>query len=484
MLPYDKTNPASIEAYAKKLIGKTFKQVYEESLDLDFTVKDSNIDYSNPNQKGNLGNLLEECYFGYKANGEQEADFPEAEVELKATCFDVLKNKKLSAGERLVLTMISYEEAVEKDFYKSHVWNKCKRILLIYYHRDRLLAYNTLYKIHYANIVSPAKADLPIIINDYNKIIGKIEDGRAHELSESDTLYLGACTKGSTAAKSWRPQYYNPEVSARKRAFCFKRQYMDYILHTYIVPDKTTYEPLIKDTSLLQEKSFEQIIEERIEQYYGKTDQELCAMFDREYNNNKAQWTDLAYRMLEIKGNHAEEFQKANIVVKVIRLEEDNSMNESISFPAFKFKELAEQEWEDSDVFEYFEETRFFYILFKRDGECYRVHKCQFWNMPFDDLNGTVKDGWEQVKNTIIDGVQFTIKETKSGVIVKNNLLGKKDNKIIHIRPHASKAAYRLNSGFEIGKVDKDANELPNGEYMTTQSFWINNSYILEQLGL
>lgn len=484
MLPYDNTNPASIEAYAKKLIGKTFKQVYEESLDLDFAIKDSNIDYSNPNQKGNLGNLLEECYFGYKANGEQEADFPEAEVELKATCFDILKNKKLSAGERLVLTMISFEEPVEKDFYQSHVWNKCKRILLIYYHRDKSLAYNTLYKIHYANIVSPAKADLPIIINDYNKIIEKIESGTAHELSESDTLYLGACTKGSTAAKSWRTQYYNPEVPARKRAFCFKRQYMDYILHTYIVPDKTTYEPLIRDVSLLHEKSFEQIIEERIEQYYGKTDKELCTIFDREYNNNKAQWTDLAYRMLGIKGNHAEEFQKANIVVKVIRLEEDNSMNESISFPAFKFKELAEQEWEDSDVFEYFEETRFFYILFKRNGDCYRVYKCQFWNMPADDLNGTVKAGWEQVKNTIIDGVQFIIKETKSGVIVKNNLLGKKDNRIIHIRPHASKAAYRLNSGFEIGKIDKDANELPNGEYMTTQSFWINNSYILEQLGL
>lgn len=28
----------------------------------------------------------------------------------------------------------------------------------------------------------------------------------------------------------------------------------------------------------------------------------------------------LAYRMLDIKGNHAEEFEKANIVVKTIRI--------------------------------------------------------------------------------------------------------------------------------------------------------------------
>lgn len=29
----------------------------------------------------------------------------------------------------------------------------------------------------------------------------------------------------------------------------------------------------------------------------------------------------LAYRMLGIKGNHAEEFEKANVVVKTIRIE-------------------------------------------------------------------------------------------------------------------------------------------------------------------
>ena len=38
---------------------------------------DSNIAaYANKFRKGGLGNLLEEVYFGYKANSEQEADFP------------------------------------------------------------------------------------------------------------------------------------------------------------------------------------------------------------------------------------------------------------------------------------------------------------------------------------------------------------------------------------------------------------------------
>ena len=65
---------------------------------------------------------------------------------------------------------------------------------------------------------------------------------------------------------------------------------------------------------------------------------------------------------------------------------------------------------------------------------------------------------------------------------ISNNLLGQQDNRIIHVRPHATKAAYRFHDGFEKGNVERDANPLPDGQWMTTQSFWINNSYILEQL--
>ena len=43
--------------------------------------------------------------------------------------------------------------------------------------------------------------DLKIIKQDWEFINQKIKDGKAHELSEGDTFYLGACTKGSTASK-------------------------------------------------------------------------------------------------------------------------------------------------------------------------------------------------------------------------------------------------------------------------------------------
>lgn len=99
--------------------------------------------------------------------------------------------------------------------------------------------------------------------------------------------------------------------------------------------------------------------------------------------------------------------------------------------------------------------------------------------MPISDLEGDVKSGWLKIKNTIINGITFKI--NKNGK-VSNNLPGKNDNRIIHIRPHAGKSAYKLNNGYSKGDIEKDANVLPDGQYMTTQSFWINNNYILNEI--
>ena len=73
-LPYDKTNPKSIERYAKKLIGKTFQDVLNESIYSESKVGDESSKYGNEKRKGGLGNLLEKYYFGYEVNSDSEAD--------------------------------------------------------------------------------------------------------------------------------------------------------------------------------------------------------------------------------------------------------------------------------------------------------------------------------------------------------------------------------------------------------------------------
>ena len=127
----------------------------------------------------------------------------------------------------------------------------------------------TFVEIVFVNLFTPPADDLSIIIEDYKKIIRKLEAGKAHEISESDTLYLGACTKGSTAAKSLRPQYYGEHILAKKRNFCFKRNYMNYVLHSYVLRDAVPYEKIITNSESLKTNTFENIVIEKISQYAG-----------------------------------------------------------------------------------------------------------------------------------------------------------------------------------------------------------------------
>lgn len=481
---YDKRDPISIEAYAKKLIGHTFIDVLENRVDSSEAVAKRAAAYGNAKRKGGLGNLLEEVYFGYKANNASEADFKEAGVELKATPYEKTKTGELRAGERLVLSMINYAGPIEPTLQESHVWKKCKLMLLIYYWRNRELKENLYYQITFASLFTPPPVDLAIIEDDYKTIAGKVMAGKAEELSESDTFYLGACTKGATAEKSLVSQWYPPHTLAKTRAFCYKTTYMTFVLNEYLVKGVETYEQLIKDPEVLQNQSFSEYIVSTINRYAGKSDRELCKMFNREYNNNKAQWVDLAYRMLGIRSNRAEEFQKANIVVKAVRLEQNGKMVESMSFPVFRYKEIIEEEWEDSTLHNYFDETRFLFVVFRRGEDGYILKGAQLWNMPHEDLNQEVRRGWQRVVDTIKDGVKFNVKTLRSGEVkVENNFPKKADNRIVHIRPHANKRYFEFPDGTRIGDGKRyDANPLPDGTWMPNYCFWLNNDYIIDQL--
>ena len=63
----------------------------------------------------------------------------------------------------------------------------------------------------------------------YNVDIELLED----EISEGDTMYLGACTKGPTAEKSLRSQPFS-DIKAKQRAYSLKQSYVSEILRRYV----------------------------------------------------------------------------------------------------------------------------------------------------------------------------------------------------------------------------------------------------------
>lgn len=461
---YDYTNPLSIEKYAQGLIGKTFNQVCEDDIMTVPVVKetaDYKASHENKKRKGGLGELIEERYFHYQCNNDSRPDFDKAGVELKVTPYKINRNGTISAKERLIITMIDYFTVIEEQFETSHLKDKSQLILLIYYLYQPEIENRLDYKIKYAKLFSPPEQDMNIIKHDFEIIVEKIKAGKAHELSESDTLYLGAAPKAATS-KDRRKQPCSYEL-AKPRAFAFKNSYMTYVLNNYIVPGKITYEPIVKG----KVDSFEDYVVNKINKYKGYSVEELCNQFNIEFKKKpKNLEAMIAFRILGIKGNNAEEFEKANIVVKTIRVNSNNTIKESMSFPTFKFKELIKEEWETSTIYSYLSETKFLFVVYKFDeNQVLRLKGCQFWNIPYNDLNVEVHTVWDRTRQVLIEGLEIRYKNGKH----YNNFPKISENTVSHVRPHAQNV--------------NDTYELPDGRMYPKQCFWLNNNYILSQLG-
>jgi hypothetical protein len=216
----------------------------------------------------------------------------------------------------------------------------------------------------------------------------------------------------------------------------------------------------------MQHCTFEGYIINKVSEFYGKTQQELKDFFGVD-SNAKSLNEILLARMLNVSGRiaYTEEFQKAGIVPKTIRVQKNGSIKESMSFPTFDVIELSkEEEWEESELYNYLAPTKFMFVIFqeREDGQ-YVFDRVMFWNMPNDDLE-EVGRVWQRTVDTIRNGVVLT--STTRGI--SNNLPKQAESNVAHVRPH--------------GKDASDKLPLPDGRMMTKQCFWLNNTYIRQQI--
>lgn len=314
--------------------------------------------------KGAVGTVIEESWFGYSINSDSEPDFPEAGVELKVTPYVVGKNGEIRAKERLVCNIINYMKEYYKTFKTSSFWHKCETMLLMSYEHIKGIPKGE-YTIDAAILFRFPMEDLVIIEDDWNKIMRKVRDGEAHLISEGDTMYLAACTKGANAS-SVREQPFS-DIPAKQRAYSLKSSYMTQILNTYIFGDVQN-ERIIKDWRDLSVTTFEQYIESKLCSYYGKTIQELRIMLDVDTKAKNIVEILLA-RMLGVTGkiSSTEEFRKAGIIPKTVRLLPNGYPRESMSFPTFDFIELSTQTWEQSELYQTLSTTKFMFVVFQSE---------------------------------------------------------------------------------------------------------------------
>lgn len=475
----------------------------------------------NKRLKGGLGQIIEESYFGYEINNVSEADFKNLGVELKVTPIRELKCGLISSKERLVLNIINYEIEYQNTFYESSFWQKNNNLLIMFY------LWRKNWERHEYPIVKSIlhnfnEIDLEIIKQDWQKIIDKIKAGKAHELSEGDTNYLGAVTKGASS-KSVRPQPFN-DIKAKQRAFSLKQSYMTALVREIITDDDLSratnekfrkkrlkeYQSIITDKNLLRDKTFDEYIVSLFDRYKGQSREELLQKLNIKIDSKRVP-KDINYiiirHILNVGGHQdkvlATEFEKANIVVKTIELNNGDIPKECMKIQEInEFTEITDVLWEDSNLCQYLEATKFLFIIFNKiDSKTIKLERVRFWSMPYQDLETIVRGVWTEEKEKLLSGVElkYIPSNNKKGYIVRNNLIKKKDDKIIHIRPSAAlsqyQPAYRIK---ETNKLMNNARKLPSNakwidrpsnmkdelhdNWMTKQAFWLNNNYIYDAI--
>lgn len=452
--PYDESSLISIYEYALNLENRNLSEL----------IKADTL-FSNSSHRGDLGRLLEEFYFNHVPPNDHNPDFLKANLELKTTGVIYNSKKELKAKERLVLSLINYSKICDETWEISTFINKNNTILLLFYlfeknksSIERIFILKPLLILIDSDLKPRTKSeidfiksngiiissnDLEVIKKDWEIIQSFVLQGRAHELSEGDTFYLGACRKGSGGPKeSLQAQPYS-DIKAKTRAFSFKQSYISKLVTVHSGNEASIgvrHGENLVDTTMLKFKPF-----------LGKNVKEIEKMLSISGAESKQKnyLRLLANKMLTNKNNEVLELSKAGVEMKTIRLKKNGKPRESMSFPGFKYMEIIHETWEDSKFYEKLE-RKFLFVIFKEDEFGNDVFlKAAYWNMPYQDRLEAQKV-WER---------------TKKQVAVDASKLPKiGDSYVAHVRPKARNA--------------KDKILTPQGNYQIKPCFWLNNSYI------
>lgn len=484
---YNDEDIDSIIEYSHKLLNRKFSDVMEE---YNRSLYKSYEDYNDRvvsevqdkaismKSKGQYGNYIEKYFYGYQPNSDSEADFEKIGVELKVTPFKINKNGTLSAKERLVLTILNYMEENLEDFYSTHLWKKCAKILLLFY--NGLIPNQTMkdYVIEKIFLYEWFEEDMAVILEDYQKITDKIKNGRAHELSESDGNYLSTCTKGAGKGKDLRQQPFSHEL-AKQRAWELKSSYMTYLINHKIFNQSDQESVLANFRG--EKKSFTEVIAEKILSYKGFSEQEL---YDRFEVNSKAKGKNstLIRKILGLTGDldKTKEFQKANMNLRVIRVDKNGLPKEDSPFKTYNFQELVDtEEWEESHPYLEIYNKRFLFVVFKEVApKEFVLDNIRFWGFPDRQLD-EVQRVWQETRQILKDGVQLT----QNGNRISTNFPQSRINQVLFTKIHANNTLYELKPGEFVGKGKlSDTDFLPDGRHITKHSFWMPKKFLKEVL--
>ena len=468
-LPYNPNNLESVLSYAKKLEGNTLRKVTKGNLN------------SAKKNKGGIGQLTEELYFFLKNNSSPEPDFVNLQLELKTAGLNPTSSKdrhknisgKWKAKEALSLSSINYNNIIQEEFILSSFLKKNENILLIFHKYEKLHPLDLEIKLTGLFAFNKlSESDKEIIKNDWELMKSKTLDGKAHEFSRGDFEYLELATSGTSSSYTTQPR---SDIKARTRKYSFKAGFMHSVI-AKLGTDKTNQKSLFRKKE--NRINISEKIRNKFKPYVGMDINLIASSLGITLEDCKHAFSLISKRLVraifdvpenENVEQYIEEFSKAEITIKTIRVSENNLPKEHISFPAFKYENIIKQSWDDSEFKKHIDK-KFLFIFFKESGSSFVLDKAVYWNMSAEHIKEAQK-AWEDTKKLIKEG--RIVREIKNGRRY-TYFPDSKSNLVSHVRPHAKNAqdTYSL----PVTDIKTGLNEY------TKHCFWLNREYVKDYI--
>lgn len=156
--------------------------------------------------------------------------------------------------------------------------------------------------------------------------------------------------------------------------------------------------------------------------------------------------------------------------IKTVKLDKYGKLKESMSFPAFKYTDIAEEKWENSGLRGYFSKNILAFTVYQGKGKETYLKKIVLWKMPANVLEEGVRKVWENTQKCILTGeiVKYIDDKGRYYTFFPSST----ESPYMHVRPHAQNR--------------EDTNLLPVADKLTglvqypKHCFWLNRSYVLK----
>jgi DNA mismatch repair protein MutH len=401
--------------------------------------------------RGSVGAIVER-YFGIQANSEAAPDFTGAAIELKTIPL-VKRARGWTVKERTFVTHIDYGRLATEEWPTASIRPKLDSILFVFYEWQ---ADTDIYAFRVVDTLlwHPASDVMPVLQGDWTVVREKVREGRAGDVSESDGRMLAAATKAADGAARTTQPFSSERV--RPRAWALKPS-LTRALYEELVLGQPTVEvaPLIGAT----ETTFEAVALRLIAGYVGRSLGDVRRELDIPDSGGKSEVAFLVRRMLGLTDPRIRiaEFRRTGTEPKLVWCHVDAVPYECMSFPAFRYRELVAETWEDSDLRGQLSRLLVVPVTSPARETPVRdrvLGQPFFWS-PTDGELEAIGHEWEMYRAAIAAGSAAHLPTAAA-------------TSYIHVRPH--------------GQNSRDTDDAPVVGPVVKKSFWLNKPYMRQIL--